>query len=177
MNKKKQFGPKELKNILIFLFFAALIGGAGLFYMGLGEVQNYSKEVNQKLADADASGNQVGNLQALKAQLAESDALVAKANRLFIAPGLYQSQVLSDLRRYADNAGVSIESTSFDSDSSEYSVKVKLKNPVDFKGLVKFLSSVEGNLPKLQVKSLSVSRAGGGNAVTVQEMKIGVSVR
>lgn len=174
---KKQFGPKQLRNVLIFVFVAVLLGGAGLFYTGLGTVRDYSEKVNQRLADSEASGKQVNNLQKLKKQLSQSDSLVAKANRLFITPDQYQPQVLTDVKRYADNAGVSIESTSFDAANSIHTVKVKLKNPVPFRGLVTFLHSIEGSLPKLQVKSLSVSRSDRGDLVTVQEITIGVSVR
>ncbi len=179
MAQKKSFTPQTLRSILATLLVLILAGGGALFYLGITELREYSTLVNQRLADAEASGKQVDELQHLKGQLANSTTLVNKANQLFIAPGSFQSRALADVRKYANAANLSIERTSFEEDGA-HTIVVRLRSPVPYDNLVMFLSNIEGNLPKLQVNSLSLHRVDGGNSsnmVRVDDIKIDVSVR
>ena len=178
MNPKKQFKSQNLRTLLLLVLAIVALAGAAIFYIGLGIVKEYSVEVNQRLVDADASGKQIEELQTLKSQLAQSNSLVEKANQLFSTPSDYRARTLTDIKNYADAAGLSLESTKFD-DASEQTVVVKLTPPVSYAKLVTFLSNIESNLPKLQVSSLSLGNAEGGNtdSVEVGEIKIDISVR
>lgn len=179
--QKKQFKPQNLRTLLATLLILLILGGGAAFYWGLGVVSDYALEVNHRLADADASGKQIQGLQSLKNQLAQSNSLVEKANELFVAPASYQSRVLSDLKSYADAAGLSITNTTFADPSTTgiYSITIQLKQPVSYSGLIAFLNNVEGNLPKLQVSSISLGQAGRGGADVVKtgDIKIDISVR
>lgn len=178
MKPKKQFKPQNLRTILSFIFTIVLLAGAGAFYFGLGVLKDYSTEVNQRLVDADASGKQIEELQTLKSQLSQSTSLVGKANQLFATPDTYQARALSDIKNYADIAGLSLESTNFDS-ASPQTIIVKLGEPVTYGKLITFLTNVESNLPKLQVSSISLGHITGGasDSVKVGEIKIDISVR
>ena len=178
MKPKKQFKPQDLRTLLSLVFAIIVLGGSALFYFGLSMLGDYSAQVNQRLADADASGKQIDELQTLKSQLSQSTSLVEKANQLFTTPDAYRSRTLSDLKNYADAAGLSIESTNFD-DNSGQTVTVELAAPVSYAKLITFLSNVESNLPKFQVSSISLrhSSDGGADSVEVGEIKIGISVR
>lgn len=181
MKPKKQFRPQNLRTILAFLLVALVLGGGALFYWGIGLVREYAVQVEQRLADADASGEQLRGLQTLKSQLAQSDSLVEKANQLFATPESYQQQALGDIKKYADTAGLSIANTSFGDPATEgaHSITVTLRGPVAYSKLVAFLSNIESNLPKLQVSSISLGRVDGGNSDSVKtgDIKINVSVR
>lgn len=178
---KKQFKPQNLRTILASLFVLALLISAGGFYYGITTIRTYAVEVNNRLADADASGKQIQSLQTLRDQLSKSTSLIEKADQLFATPDSYQSQVLGDLKRYADAAGLSIATTTFSdpAESGIHAVTVTLKQPVTYNSLVAFLNNVEGNLPKLQVSSISLGRAGSGGATRVKtgDIKIDISVR
>lgn len=178
MKPKKQFKPQNLRSMLLLLLAAVALGGAAAFYVGLGIVKDYSIEVNQRLVDADASGKQIEELQTLKSQLAQSNSLVEKANQLFTTPSDYRARTLTDIKNYADAAGLSLESTRFE-DTSAQTVIVKLGAPVSYAKLITFLSNIESNLPKLQVNSISLGHVQGGSAdsVEVGEIKIDISVR
>lgn len=178
MEPKKQFKPQNLRSLLLFVITIVAIAGALVFYVGLGIVKDYSAQVNQRLADANASGKQIEELQTLKSQLAQSNSLVEKANQLFATPNDYRSRTLSDIKNYADAAGLSLESTKFD-DASAQTVVVTLSPPVSYVKLINFLSNIESNLPKLQVSSVSLGHVDGGKAdsVEVDEIKIDISVR
>ena len=181
MKPKKQFRPADLRTVLTVLLALVTLGGAAAFYWGVGQVRDYSISVNQRLADADASAKQIDELQTLKGQLTQSNSLVQKANELFATPATYQSQVLTDLKNYADAAGISIATTNFSDPSTTgtHNVTVTFQNPVSYTGLITFLTNVESNLPKLQISALALSRTDGGdaNSVTTGDITIEISVR
>lgn len=175
--EKKSFRPQNLRTLLAVLFAALFLGGSVGFYWGLDVVKQYAAEVNQLLADADASGQQINQLQTLKTKLDSNTSMVDKANQVFSTPSSYQAQLLGDIRNAAGSAGVTIESTNFSDDpATPYTATVKLRNPVAYTRLIDFLNNIEGNLPKLQISSLTVGPATGSN-VTVGEIKIGIAVR
>lgn len=181
MKPKKQFKPQNLRSMLSILLIILVLGGAALFYLGLNLVRDYAVKVDQRLADAEASRLQVGELQLLKGQLAQSNSLVEKANLVFAAPGSYQAQVLGDLKNYADAAGLTLGKTTFGEPgvTGTHTVKVTFGGTVSYSKFITFLHNVEGNLPKLQVTSLSVGRAANGSAdsIKVEDINISVSVR
>lgn len=179
---KQVSGAKKLKNVLIFILIMVIAGLGGTFYLGLQQLKEYSTKVSHRLLDADASGKQLQELQLLKNQLAQSQELVAKADGLFAPQDNYQPQALSDIRNNADRAGISIASTEFDSGEQAGNtriVTVKLSEPISYKKFLAFLEGIESNLPKMQVRSVTLSHVpGGGNdSVAVSDIKISVSVR
>ncbi len=181
MKPKKQFRPQNLRAILAFLLILLVVGGGAGFYWGIGLVREYAVQVEQRLADADASAEQLRGLQTLKNQLAQSDSLVEKANQLFATPSSYQQQTLGDVKKYADAAGLAIANTSYGdpAEDSTYSMTVTLREPVAYSKLIAFLNNIESNLPKLQVSSISLGRVEGGNSDSVKtgDIKINISVR
>lgn len=180
MQPKKQFKPQDLRTLLTVLFILVFAGGAAGYYWGIGIVRDYAVKVNHRLADADASGKQIEELQLLKQQLAQSNSLVSKANALFSTPATYQSQVLTDLKSYADAAGLKMANTTFEdaTKTGSHSVIISLQQPVSYSGLVAFLHNIEGNVPKLQVSSIALSPSSDGvNTVRTGDIKIDVLVR
>ena len=181
MAAKKPFNAQSLRAVLAFLLVAVILGGGYLFYYGLNQVSDYSIEVNQSLHEADASNKQVAQLQLLKSQLSQSDALISKADSLFASPATYQGQASTDLKNYANQVGLSITSIAFDDPAAtgSYAAIVSFKNPVNYSKFIQFLSLVEGNLPKMQVSSLSLKHqpSGSANDVVVETIKINIAVR
>jgi hypothetical protein len=181
MKPKKLFGPENLRSVLTALLIIILLLGSGLFYLGLNMVREYAIAVNQGIADAEASAQQIQGLQVLKGQLAQSNSLIEKANQLFTTPAGYQSQTLTDINNYATAAGLTIASTTFNDPTGTgvYSATVTFKDPVSYSKLLAFLHNIEGNLPKFQVSSVSLGYKAGGNAdsVSVASINIDISVR
>jgi len=181
MNQKKRFKPQNLRAILSVVFILLVVAGCAGFYFGINIVRDYAVEVNHRLADADASGKQVQELQQLKEQLSQSNSLIQKADQLFATPASYQAQVLTDLKRYADSAGLAIAATTFSDPATTgiHSVTITLRQPVGYSNLITFLNAVEGSLPKLQVSSLSLGQpaSGGASRIKTGEIKIDISVR
>lgn len=182
MAQKKQFRSQELRIVLIVLLLVVLVGGAGVFYLGLNIVRDYSTEVNQRLADADASEQQVSELMVLRDQLSNSESLVSKANQIFATPDNYQSQAMLDIQRYANASGLSLSKTEFELNAENPTAAVavvSINSPVSYAKLIEFLNNIEGNIPKMQVSSLSLSKAENpsGGSINVRELKISISVQ
>jgi hypothetical protein len=187
MKRMKASSLRKVLTALMILLILAI--GAG-FYYGLEQVKAYAVEVSHTVIDADASGQNIGKLQALKKALADSESLVAKANKLFTTDANYQSQGLKDVQKYASDFGLTISNTNFDAPvpaagatpptvAAGHSFVITLQSPVSYIQLLKFLDAIEGNLPKMQINSISLERPTSGKAdqVSVGDITIVVSTR
>ena len=189
MKKAKTLNAISIRNALSFLMVLILIGAAAGFYFGLQGLKEYALDVNHKIADANASAKNVDELSALKQSLADSETLVAKANALFATESTYQSLTLSSIQKYASDTGVSITDTVFDKALEDggaptapgggHTVTVTIASPVSYDRLVRFLDALEGNLPKLQITGIDLSRptAGAGDEIMSEDVIITVSTR
>lgn len=175
---------RGLLAVVLVLIIAALTGG---FYLGLQQIREFAVDVSHTSADASASGDQVSELRLLQETLAARETLVDKANRLFATDADYQSQALRDIQRYANKLDITIENTDFDNAQDDPALSlgdvrvftVTLQSPISYTKLIRFLDAVEGNLPKMQVASLSIDRTSnvtGGN-VSVEDITIAISTR
>jgi len=191
-NKNKGIKATSTRNLLSFLMFVVVLGSIAGFYFGLQMVKTYALDVSHTVSDANASGKNIEELGDLKQALAEREVLVSKANSLFATTNTYQSQVLKDLQKYAATAGVTITNTEFDKQTSgdtntapattaanSHSVVVTIGSPVSYTKLIAFLDALEGNLPKLQVTGVSLSRptVTSGDLVTTEKITITVATR
>lgn len=183
---KKGMKATGLRSALtVFLVLLILVIGGG-FYLGLQQVRSYAVEVSHTIADSEASANIVTQFQQLKQALTESETLVDKANRLFSTDATYQSQALKDVQKYASDIGLTISNTNFEvaQDAAVggvgkgHSFEITVQSPVAFSKLLRFLDAIEGNLPKMQIAGITVSRiVTGGTDVTVEGVTIEISTR
>lgn len=178
---KKEFNAQQLRGILGFLLVVTILGGGALFYFGLDTVRTYAVSVNQRIEDANASDTQVQQLQVLQSQLAQSESLISKADRTFTTPEAYQSQALVDIQNYANQSGISVTGTDFETPegTNKHIAVIKVANPVNYQGLITFLRLLEGNLPKMQVVSMKLDHIQGSTTDIVQagDIKVNISVR
>lgn len=170
MAKSTLSPPEKVKRLLITLLVIVILGGGALFYFMLDTVRSFAVDVDHTIADSEASGMQIRELQVLKGQISESESLISKANQIFSTPDGYQTQSLNDIRRYADIAGLTIEKTSFGEETAAdtRSITVNLQAPVSYNKLIRFLDGIEGNVPKIQVASITLDHVVGGGADTVK---------
>ncbi len=180
---KKALQATTLRKLLITLFILVILGIGGAFYFGLGLIREYAIEVTHSSEDAKASGGQIEDLQALQKQLEATQTLVGKANELFATEQTFQTQAITDLQRYASEAGVAITSTNFDQGDQPpqgaRKVTITLTEPVSYPNLIRFLTLIEGSIPKMQVTKLTTSRptSPSGDTVSVDPIELNISVR
>lgn len=178
---KRSFKPQTLKGLLIFLLLLVVVAGAGLFYLGLQRLQDFSVEVDHRLVDAEASLTRIQGLQLLKNELAQNESLIAQADQIFAVRDSYQSQVVTDIRNYANKSGLELEGTDFGdaNESGAYTITLRVTNPASYQSLIVFLRGIETNLPKMQASSIRLNHVPGGGAdsVAVEDFKIEVWTR
>jgi len=181
---KKSMKATDIKKLLSFLLVLIIAGTAGGFYYGLQQVKTFAVEVDHTVTDSNASGNKVEELRRLKSVLAEQEQLVAKANTLFSTGENYQSQAVKDVQKYASTFGLTISNTNFNPENAPPAVSGKtfaitVQSPVQYEKMLQFLDAIEGNLPKMQIASITIGRAeaNGATNVTTSDITIMVSTR
>lgn len=186
---KKGLKASSLRIILVLLLVLMILGAGAGFYYGIQQVRSMVIEVNHTSADANASANSVDELRKLKQALADSETLVNKANQLFATDANYQTQALKDVQKYAAQAGLTIANTNFNLEAGDTpqvsdteggkAFSISLQTPLSYKKLLQFLDAIEGNLPKMQVVGIDVSRPDASDAdkVITGDVKIVISTR
>lgn len=106
---KKGMPASSFQKLLIFFICVVIALTAAGFYYGLTEVRKLAVQVNNKVEDSRASGDQIDELRRLQQTLTQSDTLVQKANRMFTTESAFTSDAVRDLEKYAAVSGVRIE--------------------------------------------------------------------
>jgi hypothetical protein len=190
--ESKKLTATMTRSILAVVMVLLVLGASVGFYYGLQLIKAYALDVSHSVSDATASRKNIEELGVLKQQLTERSALVTKANQLFATSDTYQLQSLKDIQKYASDAGITITNTEFDKDapatgvapptaagSSTHSVLVTLQSPVSYTKFLQFLDAVEGNLPKMQITGISISRPSdpSGDLIVSDKLTITVATR
>ncbi len=193
--EQKKMNAASIRNALSVLMVIIVIGAAAGFYFGLQIIKDYALDVSHTVSDANASGQNIQKLSVLKTQLAERKTLVTKANQLFATQDTYQLQSLKDIQKYAGEAGITITNTDFSTAAAStppvatgtatapatagHSLVVTLQSPVSYAKFIQFLDSIEGNLPKMQITGVGISRPenASGDLVTSDKITITVATR
>ena len=191
MKKGKGITAIGIRNFLTFVMVVIILGAVAGFYYGLQIVREYAVEVSHAVTDSTASGKSIVELSTLKRELAEREPLVTKANQLFSTPASYQAQALKDIQKYASVTGVTIANTEFSKTpaatpptspvvgTGEQSAIITLQSPTSYAKLLKFIDAIEGNLPKMQITGITVSRptTASGDNVNTEKITITVATR
>ncbi len=188
-NNKKSLKPTSLRNLLIFLVLLTIVlAGAG-FYFGRNWLHDYAVSVNHTVSDATSSNSDVSSLKKLQQQIEQQQAIIGKTQSLFTDPSNYQTQVVQDISRYAAQLGLPTPNFTFQAAPSSTpstggaattpvasvpgkTVTVTIQSPIAYITLLKFISAIEQNLPKMQLTGVNIGRSDSGmvttDALTIQ---------
>jgi len=203
----KSFTATQLRLTLsISLFVVAILGGV-MFSFADRQLKAVATDVSHVAIDADASRNNVQTLQKIQALLENNKDVIAKTNSIVADSQSYQyqNQIVSDLNKYASQAGITITNLDFAAGDSTAgsgstgtktpgttttpsaaapagvkttSVAVTMENPISYNSFLKFLRSIEDNLTKMQVQKVSLSKGTGeGDQISSDVLTIQVYVR
>jgi hypothetical protein len=171
--KKSRISAVGLRSLLIVtILFLIGLATAGFYFAQTGLVE-YSKIVTQTVADSTNSGKDVQSLKKLQSDLAELQDVVVKSSKISSPVSDYQSQVITDIKAYAQTAGVGVSNYTFTSGSTSSAagapqsstVTLSLTSPMQYKSLLTFIRLIETNLPKMQISSVNLTRANGDNGM------------
>lgn len=168
-NTKKDNGMKasSLKNALISLFFILTIGSAVGFYFINNTLVEFSDDIKKNSPTIASNDSAMKATEALKEFISKNKIISDKASSLIMNSSDSQNKVMTDLKKYANDTGISITDFSFNTTSvpniggsSSYSTKlvtITLGSPVTYTSFIKFLELVEGNSPFMQPTGVSIS--------------------
>ncbi len=179
----KGMTPTKFRVILcisIVLLFIVAIGG---FVFFRSQLLAYAEQVNKSAQEASISTNDIVTLERLKEEMEDNKVAVTRANNIVADSKSYQyqDQIINDLSVYAKAAGVAVSSYSFIDDAATATtdqapaeataptpapdptglkstkVAIALKNPANYKAIMKFIHSIERNLTKMQLSGISLA--------------------
>jgi hypothetical protein len=194
MINKKTMTPKTLQAILIASIIASIIIGAIGFSLIKQFLTSYSTQVSHAIGDSAASANNVETLQTIKKELVTQQSNELKATEVISPIGSYQSQVITDLSNYANLTGITIQNYTFVSAAAAVAapvaavsgspalslptqtVTITIASPVGYTSLLEFIRAIEGNLPKMILSNVVVSRATSGDADSVSTTSLTIAV-
>jgi hypothetical protein len=185
---KSKLNAVTLRGILstgvVLLIALASVG----FYFAHNWLQEMAVSVSHSVAQSATTDNSVQALQKLQEELSTRQDIITKTNSIFTSTTTYQTQAVQDLIAYAAASGITISNYSFPAPGASSSatassipstlVTITLTSPVSYTNLLKFMTLVEGNLPKMQITSINIGRiAGDSESVKIDQLTVAVYTR
>lgn len=193
----------RLALIVVLLLLVSLTIALGFF--GVQYLKAQATEVQQVVYDATNSDRKLQRIQELASELEANQDAAARAKQVVAESKSYQYQdvIIQDLQAMASRAGVSITNFNFTGSGSSTAkssstttakpqatssagglrsttVDITLKNPVDYRSLLRFIHYIEQNLTKMQIAKVGLAGAADAdspNAVTSETLTIEVYIR
>ena len=205
--KREKMTPAVTMRIVFALSLVLiLVGMGGIVYFGYTMLQGTAEEVSKIQTEAKAVDAKVQNLARLEKEMEKYKDSVAKARQLVAETQQYQyqNQIINDLTTYANQSGVGIAGFTFTSGSAgaksnsgssgtsgtnnssgsnraagpkSMKVSVRLNEKTDYMALLRFMHLIEQNLTRMQIASVSMSKAEGVGQVSTQTLDVEVYVR
>lgn len=189
--KKQSLTPVKLRAILIVLLLVLAGAGVGVFVYGYRQLNTHATNAQETATKAEASRSSLQNLTVTEKFLAANDDVVNRADQLASESKsyLYQDQIISDINKYANEAGIEITNISFDnpvstsvstatpaagtndtataaSPTSAAPTNVKstvatvtIKSPTSYSSMLAFIHLVEQSLFRMQISKIGLSQA------------------
>lgn len=167
--KKMTFDAVFLSYLFIGLIVILLIGaGVGGWQLQKLLTAEYVAADHAKI-DARISADQLQKAHNLQVYLESHKADVEKAAAVVAETKTYQyqNQIVEDVNRYADIAGVTVLGFDFPLQTTGTASKAKgvktiqanvtLQNPVAYDSYLRFLKLIEQNLTKMQITDISIT--------------------
>lgn len=202
----KNMTPVKLRIILALSLIVLSVLGVGVFTFGYGQLKQFAASAQDVAAKAQASQSSVRDLVATKKFLEANADTVNRANQLAAESKsyVYQDQVISDINKYASEAGLVITNIAFTpattaavgstpgatapttgSASAPSGVKsitanVTIQNPTNYLAMLNFIHLIEQSLFRMQISQVGISASGDAsnpNQVTSDILTIEVYVR
>lgn len=173
----------SVRIILILLLCLLFAGGVGVFILGKDQLSTLAEEVSNKKADADASSDNLANLQLLEQRLESYDDVADRLDDLRVSSEFPQFSAVKNIRAIADRYGISISTISFAASEGEgasqasatpagtVQITFGVDGDIPYDTFLNFLNAIENNLPKLQLAGVSLPE-GSGNRVSPGEFTL-----
>lgn len=185
--KKSKLSARSLKAIIVIALILTIGVSAVGFYFAQYFLGNISSDISNTVATSNASSNDLQALKKLEDNLASRQEVISKTNILLSSPETYQGQAIKDLTKYANDVGITISDYSFGQAAAtkttsktktaepQTTVTLSVVSPISYSAFLKFITLIEGNLPKMQISSVELGRI-SGNPESIKVDKLIVEV-
>lgn len=204
MDKKifQQLTASKLRMVLLASVALLIIISAGLILLGYQTVSGYGAQVSSTVAVSSSDEKTLKDLEIISKALDEQRPIVEKSKGIIADKSntyAYQRQIIQDITRYANKAGIQVTSftfaaaagtgtassapaaapapgaataTSMPAGLSPVSITVALSGGVSYTTLYKFLQLLEGNLLHMEIENLNLSRPTGTETASISSLTI-----
>lgn len=179
----------KLRYILLALI-AVMIGGLVFgAWWAQGLLAQHVRDTDHAKIDAEVSNTELQQLKQLQKQLAEEQDIVERAKQIAVSADQYryQDQVIQDISDYARRYGITVNTIDFTQTTGQQSAAasgakrtpftVTLRGPLPYTTFMQFLRSIEKNLTKIQVTSLTLAPDKDPNSITNPSLSLEVYLK
>ena len=188
--KKSFLNASNLRIVLSLILTIVIVISVGGFYFAQDWLRTYSTDTQAKNnSQPKTVSNTDNSQQQLKDDIANNKNVADKAAS-FVLPKNFQSKIKADIDKYASSTNVTITDfglTNAPSGTNPFSpingvsakyLKITLSNPVAYTNLYKFIKAIETNIPKINLKGISIESITDSNGnVNVEPLVIEVFTR
>lgn len=170
---KKSLTPVLASRILMgVLFLAVILVGTG-FYFANKQLQAQATKTNHSKIDSELVEDEINRLKILRTYLSANQSKLQRASEVVAESQLYsyQNQVIDDINTYAQRTGLTILAFDFPPTPTKLpagapalpaglkkiTLNVSVNGPIPYSNFMRFVRSIEQNLTKLQVTSLTLT--------------------
>lgn len=188
--KVRNLNATTFRIILISILSVAIIASIAATYFGQSFLRSNSESVIQAVSTEFSSKNRLEQLQKAEQVLKTHEESMEKAKQIASSGEgfAYQQQLIDDINRYAERAGITVTGYSFSDISSgdtattpapagtaeggtaapaasgpagmkKVAVSVSFLSPIDYQTLMRFLTILETSLPKINAQSIQLNRS------------------
>lgn len=203
--KLSSMTPVKLRLILGFSLVILSVLGVGVFTFGYGQIKDFVVTAQDVASKAQTSQSSIQDLVTTKKFLETNADAVNRANQLVAESKsyVYQDQVISDINKYASEAGLVITNIAFaaatttatsgaastpaagsataaPSGVKSITANVTVQNPTDYLAMLNFIHLIEQSLFRMQISQVGISASGDDkhpNQVSSDILTIEVYVR
>ena len=192
---------QKLRLLLLVGIALLIVLSAVGFWFAHKQLVSFAEQVRETTAVANASTQDLANLQALKTKLAE-DADTVERTKSIVADSqhyAYQDQIIKDINKYENRAGITITGYTFNAATGgtstpapsaaatagtpavaglkSVSVSIAIKSPVKYSNIMNFIHAIEQNLTKMQLAGISITKDAQSDNVTANSLNVEVYTR
>jgi|EndMetStandDraft_5_1072996.scaffolds.fasta_scaffold163344_2 hypothetical protein len=193
--KLKNMTPVKLRIVLALSLIILSVLGVGLFAFGYGQLKQFVVAAQDTATKAQASQSSVQDLVATKKFLESNADTVNRANQLAAESKsyVYQDQVISDINKYASEAGLVITNIAFATPTTaavggsasgttstpatgsatpttaapagvkSMTANVTVQNPTNYLAMLNFIHLIEQSLFRMQISQVGISATSDNN--------------
>lgn len=169
--KKTRLKASSLKKIMITMIIAIITLTGGGVYFAFDRINTLAIEIKDEIAKTPILGIKTDNTQALarlQGDITKYQPIADQLTGLKTASENTKNQTMQDINAYANANNIKISDFNFPEKNAAQtssstsltgvsSVTITLTNNVSYTSLLKFIKSIETNIPKMQIKNLDIS--------------------